>query len=149
MKILKEKAVRYGLKIEHTENFNRANIASTQDASDYARQFYFDDMEIFESFFLILLNNANSVTGYVKISQGGTAGTVVDVKLIAKYAIDSLAKSVILVHNHPSGNILPSDADKLVTRKVTEGLRLLDINVLDHIILSKTRYFSFADEGLI
>lgn len=124
-------------------------MTNSDDVVKFARQFYFDDIEIFESFFIILLNRVNNTIGYVKISQGGTAGTVVDLKLIAFYAIETLSSSVILVHNHPSGNTKPSDADKTITKKVNEGLSLFDINVLDHVILSKESYFSFADEGIL
>lgn len=101
--------------------------------------------------FLLLLNNSNNTLGYVKISQGGITGTVVDIRIIAKYAIESLATAVILCHNHPSGNLKPSEADKILTTKVYKGLELLDIKVLDHIILvpDSEEYFSFADEGLM
>ena len=124
-------------------------MTNSDDVVKFARQFYFDDIEIFESFFIILLNRVNNTIGYVKISQGGTAGIVVDLKLIAFYAIETLSSSVILVHNHPSGNIKPSDADKTITKKIKGGLSLFDINVLDHVILSKESYFSFADEGIL
>lgn len=95
------------------------------------------------------MNRSNNTIGYAKISQGGVAGTVVDVKIIAKYAIDTLASSVILAHNHPSGNTQPSRADKDITQKIKDSLKLFDISVLDHIILTEDEYFSFADEGLI
>jgi DNA repair protein RadC len=91
----------------------------------------------------------NTITGWVKISQGGTAGTVVEVKIIAKYAIDSLSNGVILVHNHPSGNTKPSDSDKDITNKVKNALELFEIKVLDHIIVTEANYYSFADEGII
>jgi DNA repair protein RadC len=106
-------------------------------------------MEIFESVFILLLNQINDTIGYAKISQGGIAGTVVDVRLIAKYAVDSLATAVILAHNHPTGELKPSDADIKITEKVKNGLQILDIKVLDHVILTKNGYYSFADEGII
>jgi len=137
--------------VKEPSDILKAKITSSKDCADYARQFYFEDIEIFESMFIILLNRQNITECWVKISQGGTVGTVVDVKLIAKYAIDGLACSVIMVHNHPSGNNQPSDCDKLITDKIKNGLKLLDINLIDHIILTpETRkYYSFADEGLI
>ena len=101
-----------------------AKITSSKEAADYARQFYFDDIEIYESVFIMLLNRQNNVEGYVKISQGGTAGTVVDVKLITKYAVDSLSSSVIMIHNHPSGNTQPSEPDKNMTTKIKTALNL-------------------------
>jgi DNA repair protein RadC len=130
-------------------SLQKVALTNSNDVVKFARQFYFDDIEIFESFFIILLTRTNNTIGYVKISQGGTAGTVVDMKLIAFYAIETLSAAVILVHNHPSGNTKPSDADKTITKKIKGGLSLFDINVLDHVILSKESYFSFADEGIL
>lgn len=133
---------------EETE-FKRVKITSSKDAAKYARNFFQEDIEIYESFFMILLNRANNTDAYVKISQGGIAGTVVDLKLIAKYAIDCLASGVIVCHNHPSGTLFPSEQDKLITEKIKKALKLLDIKLLDHIILTKDEYFSFADEYLL
>lgn len=142
------KAKNYTLSISPGDpGFKTAVIKQSSDAEQYARQFYGDDLEIMESFFIMLLNKANRVTGWVKISQGGTAGTVVDPKIVAKYAVDSLSASVILCHNHPSGNATPSEADRAITRKIKDGLHLFDIATLDHIILAGDRYFSFADDG--
>jgi DNA repair protein RadC len=97
--------------------------------------------------YILLLDRAHQTVGYAKISQGGTAGTVVDTKIIAKYAIESLAHAVILAHNHPSGNLAPSDADIRITKEVKAGLALFDIHVLDHLILTETAYNSLADAG--
>lgn len=130
-------------------NFKRAQITASKDAATFARQFYFEDIEIYESSFLVLLNQVNNTIGYVKISQGGIVGTVVDVALIAKYAVESLARSVILVHNHPSGTLQPSAADINITEKTRAALDLFSIKVLDHIILTADGYYSFGDEGLI
>lgn len=85
----------------------------------------------------------------VQISVGGVAGTVADPKLIFKSALENLACSMILVHNHPSGNLKPSQADKDLTHKLKEAGRYLDIPILDHLIITETAYFSFADEGII
>jgi DNA repair protein RadC len=84
---------------------------------------------------------------YAKISQGGITGTVVDPRLVAKYAVESLAVGVILAHNHPSGNLKPSTPDKVLTDKVKEGLKYLDIKLLDHIILTNDGYYSMMEEG--
>lgn len=130
-------------------NFPNAKINSSKDAAEFIRQFYGDDIEIFESFFLLLLNRANNTIGYAKISQGGVAGTYVDIKIIAKYAVDSLASGVILAHNHPSGNLNPSNADRQITCRAIEALGLLDIKVLEHIILTADGYYSFADNSEI
>jgi len=128
-------------------NFPEGTIHSSKDSFEFIKQFYLDDIEIFESAFILLLNNANKTIGYAKISQGGITGTVVDPRLIAKYAVESLAVAVILAHNHPSGKLYPSGADKTLTEKVKEGLRYLDIKLLDHIILTNNSYYSMADEG--
>ena len=136
----------YELKKIQTE-FPSVKITTPDQAADFIRQFYFDDIEIFESFFILLLNQANKTIAYAKISQGGIAGTVVDVRIIAKYAVESLAVSVILAHNHPSGNLKPSEADLTITKKIKEGLKILDIKVFDHIILTADSYYSFEDEG--
>ncbi len=129
--------------------FNTCKITSSRSAADCIRQFYGSDIGLFESFFLLLLNRGNKTIGYVKISQGGVCGTVVDPKIVAKYAIDSLASSVILCHNHPSGELRPSMADQDITRKIVEGLNLFDIQTLDHIILSDDGFFSFQDDGIL
>ena len=130
-------------------NFEKVKIISSNDAFQIIKQFYFDDIDIFESFFILCLNRNNQTIAYAKISQGGVAGTVVDIKLIAKYAIDCLASGVILAHNHPSGNLKPSNEDLAITKKVKEGLKILDIQVLDHLILTSQGYLSFGDEGIL
>ena len=102
-----------------------------------------------EEFWLILLNRANKVMRKQNISQGGISGTVADPKLIFNHALNQLASGIILVHNHPSGNTKPSEADKRLTRQLAEAGKLLEIAVLDHIIFTDNSYFSFADESLL
>lgn len=117
-------------------------------AADYARAFYGEDIEIYESAFIILLNHANNAIGWAKISQGGVASTIVDVKIVCKYAIEALATGVIFVHNHPSGNIVSSVADDNLTRRLKEALGICDVRLLDSIVLAPDgRYYSYADEG--
>lgn len=128
-------------------DFQRVKITSSSESADYIRNFYSDDIGIFESCFILLLDRSNHTIGYAKISQGGIAGTVVDIRLIAKYAIDSLASSVILAHNHPSGNLRPSEGDKKITKQALEGLKLLNVELLDHVILTESSHYSFADSG--
>jgi DNA repair protein RadC len=101
----------------------------------------------YEEFWILLLNRSNRIIGRTKISQGGISGTVTDIRIILKIALDNMASSIILCHNHPSGNLIPSDSDVSITEKLKEGGKLMDINVLDHIIVSDTNYYSFADEG--
>jgi len=148
MKTYKTNINLYTLRKIQTE-FPKVKVDSSATAAKFIKQFYSDDIEIFESFFVLLLNSANITTGYAKISQGGIAGTVVDTRLIAKYAVDALAPSVIIAHNHPSGNTRPSHADREITKKIIAGLGLLDIKVLDHLILTEESFLSFADEGLL
>ena len=102
-----------------------------------------------EEFWLLMLNRANRVLGKYKVSQGGLSGTVIDTRIILKKALDNLASSIIVCHNHPSGNKQPSDADVKITEKLKKGAALLEIKLLDHVIIADKSYFSFADEGLI
>jgi DNA repair protein RadC len=138
----------YSLKKEDTD-FEKIKVTNSKDCADYIKQFYSDDIEIYESCFILLLNRANYTIGYAKISQGGVAGTIVDVKIIAKYVIDSLACAVILAHNHPTGNLKASSADLAITDKVIKTLDCMDTKLLDHIILTKDSYLSLSDEGSI
>jgi len=102
-----------------------------------------------EEFWIILLNRANRVIRTHQISQGGTAGTVADPKIVFKLAVDNLASGLILAHNHPSGETTASQADINLTQKIKEAGKLLEIQVLDHLILAGQKYFSFADEGIL
>lgn len=136
----------YSLKYTKTD-IQKTKITTSESASNVIRKFYFDDINIYESFFILLLNKANNTTGFAKISQGGTAGTVVDIKIIAKYAVDSLSSAVIICHNHPSGNKQPSDADLNITKRIKDALLLLDIKLIDHIIITENDFYSFADNG--
>ncbi len=100
-----------------------------------------------EEFWVLLLNRANNIIGKHQISKGGLAGTVVDSKVIFKLALDASASSIIMCHNHPSGNHKPSDADLSLTKRIVEAGKVLDISVLDHLIIAGELYYSFADEG--
>ena len=102
-----------------------------------------------EEFWVILLNRANVVMKKESISMGGVAGTVADPKIIFKKALEQLASSIILVHNHPSGNTKPSAADIALTKKMKEAGQFLDLPILDHIIFTDSDYYSFADEGTL
>ena len=102
-----------------------------------------------EQFFVILLNRGNRLIDTFRISQGGVSGTVADAKLILKLGIEKLASSIILAHNHPSGNTQPSQADLKLTKNISEAAKLMDMSVIDHLIIAGQSYFSFADEGLM
>ena len=102
-----------------------------------------------EEFWILLLSRANKLMEKVRISQGGVSGTITDVRIILQSAFSKLASAMILCHNHPSGNLKPSQADIKITKKIAEAARLMDIAVLDHIIVGDGEYFSFADENLL
>ena len=102
-----------------------------------------------EEFWILFLNHSNRYLDKQCLSKGGLAGTLVDVRLIMKMAIELLASSIALCHNHPSGNMTPSKQDILATRKVKEGGALLDITLIDHVIVADNKYYSFADEGAL
>ena len=109
-----------------------------------------DSIEHIEEFKLMLLTRSNKVLGISSLSKGGTTGTIVDVKLLLQYTIKSNAYAIIICHNHPSGNLQPSDADKNITYKVKSSATIMDIQLLDHIIIiPEGRYLSMTDEGII
>lgn len=106
-------------------------------------------IEFVEQFKVMLTNRANKVLGIFEVSTGGVSGTVADPKLIFAAAIKANACGILLAHNHPSGTTQPSQADIVLTKKIKEGGKLLDVQLLDHIIVTPEGHFSFADEGLI
>lgn len=148
MKTFKSKTHLYELRKLQT-SFPKVQLHTSRDAYNFIKQFYGDDIEIWESFYILCLNAANNTIGFAKISQGGITSTVVDVRLIAMYSMQFGATQIIMCHNHPSGNAQPSDADKRITEKAKEGLKLLDVKVLDHLIITTEKFYSFADEGLL
>lgn len=101
-----------------------------------------------EEFWILYLNNSNKVLSKVQLSVGGITGTLVDARLVFKMALEKGATALILCHNHPSGTLIPSDADKQLTKKLKTAGDSLDINVLDHLIVTERNYFSFVDEGI-
>ena len=105
-----------------------------------------DNIELLEEFKVLFLNRANEVLGIHTLSKGGISGTVVDIRLLFAVALKSAASSIILVHNHPSGNLNPSQADIQLFNKIKEASRFLDINVLDNLIISKDDYYSCNDQ---
>jgi DNA repair protein RadC len=109
---------------------------------------YFEDLN-HEEFWIVLLNRANKVISKHLISKGGQAGTIADPKIIFQTALENHAASIILSHNHPSGNLKPSQADISLTQKLVSAGNMLDISVLDHLIFTNSAYYSFADEGMI
>lgn len=129
----------------------RQKIKSSQDAFAILYDTWdHDTIEHVEEFKLLLLNRSNKVLGLASISKGGINGTITDVRLILQYALKANASAIIIAHNHPSGNLDPSESDKSITRKIKSASEGMDINLLDHlIIISDREYCSFADNGLI
>lgn len=108
-----------------------------------------DKIEFLEQFKVLLLNQANKVLGIYEVSSGGITGTVVDIRLLFAAALKAGATAMIITHNHPSGNTVPSEADKQITRKISEAAVLLDIKLLDHLIITSESYYSFTDQGAL
>lgn len=108
-----------------------------------------ETLQMQEEVKIILLNRSNKVLGIYSLAKGGLTSCIVDVRIILSIALKTLATGIILVHNHPSGNLKPSKADLDITKKLKNSCDLLDISLLDHLIITKDNYFSFADEGLI
>lgn len=140
-------ALELGRRRKLSEVIEKKKISCSRDVSDVFQPLLNDLPH--EEFWTLLLNRSNRIIGKAKISQGGMAGTVTDVRIILKDALERRASSVILCHNHPSGNLQPSDADLKITRKLKEAAALMDIQVLDHLIIADGSFYSFADEGLI
>lgn len=137
----------YKSKVKASE---RPKIANSKDAYEvFLENWDATKIEFVEQFKIMLTNRANKVLGIFELSSGGVSGTVADPKLIFAAAIKANACGLILAHNHPSGTTQPSQSDILLTRKIKEGGKLLEIQLLDHIIVTLDGHFSFADEGLI
>jgi DNA repair protein RadC len=129
---------------------DRFKITCSQDAYNALKNIWDEDqIEFVEEFKILLLNRANKVLGVVPVSKGGSTGTVCDPKIIFAAALKANACGIILAHNHPSGNLSPSEADLQITKKLKEGGRFLEIPVLDHLIVTTESYYSFADQGLL
>jgi DNA repair protein RadC len=140
-------ALEMGRRRKATEPEEKPKVLTSKDTADIFKPLLSDLPH--EEFWILLLNRNNLVLDKFKVSQGGMSGTVIDVRIILKLALENRACSIILCHNHPSGNLIPSEADKEITRKITEAGKHMDIPVLDHLIIGNDVYFSFADEGLI
>ena len=136
----------YKTKVKASE---RPLIRDSKDIYDVLKQIWDENkIEMLEEFKVVFLNRANRVIGVYDASSGGITGTVADPRLILAAAIKSLAVSIILSHNHPSGNLKPSKADEDLTTKIKEAAKYHDIRVIDHMIITSEGYYSFADEVL-
>ncbi|MFL5765486.1 MAG: DNA repair protein RadC [Bacteroidia bacterium] len=140
-------ALELGRRRKETEISKKEKITSSQDVYDLMRPMMLDLPH--EEFWMLILNRANLVVKREMISRGGVAGTVVDSRIIFKAAIENYASSIIICHNHPSGNLKPSDADVKVTKSIRDAGKIMEIPLLDHIIITENGFYSFADEGAL
>ncbi len=138
-------ALELGRRRKDTDYPERKQITSSKDIFQLMFPLY-EDLN-HEEFWIVLLNTANKVMAKHMLSKGGRAGTVVDVKILYEEVLSYKATSIILTHNHPSGNLKPSEADRSITKRIVEAGKLLDIKVLDHLIFANNGYYSFSDEG--
>lgn len=137
----------YKTKVKASE---RPSIKSSKDAAALLQKNWNENkIDFIEQFKVILLNRAHKVLGLFEASSGGVTGTLVDPKLVFSAALKANACGIIVSHNHPSGNLKPSNADEQLTAKLKQGATFLDIQLLDHIIITSEGFFSFADEGLL
>lgn len=141
------------IKVSYMPKFkawDRPMIRSSKDAYEILfNNWDLNRIEMTEQFFILLLNRANHVIGMTEISSGGFAATVVDPKVIFSVALKCAASGLILAHNHPSSNMTPSDAELSITRRIASAGKLLDIEIFDHLIVSRNGYYSFGDQGLL
>jgi DNA repair protein RadC len=140
-------ALELGKRRKMQDIVKQGRISSSADAFNYFQPLIGDLPH--EEIHILFLSRANTIIDSIRASQGGTVGTVMDVKIIMKNALERLAQSIIIAHNHPSGNRNPSQNDISITEKLKQAAAFFDIGVLDHIIIADNSYYSFADEGLI
>jgi len=140
-------ALELGKRRRSAEAKERKSVRSSRDAFEYL---YAEVSDLhYEKFWILLLDQANNVIRSMEVSEGGVSGTVADPKKIFRLALEGNASSIILCHNHPSGQLKPSDADIKITSKLKQSGDMIEIKVLDHIIIGHDEYFSFADEGML
>jgi DNA repair protein RadC len=140
-------ALELGRRRRETETVKRDKITCSKDVFEIMKPIMLDLPH--EEFWLLVLNRSNAVIKKELISRGGVAGTVVDTKIIFKTAVENLASSIIISHNHPSGNLKPSDADIKITKSIKEAGKIMDIPLFDHVIITDSGYYSFNDEGML
>ena len=132
------------------KNLERIKVTNSQILYNLVlKQWDLDLIEFQEEVKIVLLNRANIVLGLYEMSKGGTSGTVVDIKIILGIALKCNASSIVITHNHPSGTLEPSEPDKSITKKLKEACRILDLNLLDHLIVTGQGYYSFSDNLIL
>lgn len=145
LSIVAEVTLSYRPKIRPSQ---RPTVETSSDVYDILVGFWnMDQIELRETFCVILLNTKSKVLGIVELSNGGFSSTVADIRMVFSVALKACARSIIVAHNHPSGNLKPSSADIDLTRKLVAAGKILELPVHDHLILSSEGYFSLADEG--
>ena len=140
------------IQVSYKRNYSKENINSSSQAFETCKQVFSlaeANISLKEYFFILLLNRSNKVIGFYKLSEGGLSGTVADLRLAFSVALKTLASAMIIMHNHPSGNVKPSDCDLKLTRKFKQAGEILDIKVLDSLVIAEDEFLSFADEGLM
>ena len=140
-------ALELGRRRKLAEAEDLPQIKSSKDVADIFQPLLADLQ--YEEFWILFLNRSNKVISRMKLSQGGISGTVTDVRIVMKKAIECLSSGIIVCHNHPSGNLNPSESDTKITQKIKDAGNLMDIQLLDHLIISEKDYYSFADNGLL
>lgn len=140
-------AIELGLRMQSETVISKPKISSSRDVFSLLQP-YISRIQ-HEEFWVIYLNNNNSVVSTMQLSKGGITGTVADIRMLFKKGIEVLATAIIVAHNHPSGKLTPSEADKNLTAKIKEAGNTLDIKLLDHVIVTDKNYLSFSDEGLL
>lgn len=140
-------AMELGRRRKESETVKREKIITSKDVYEIMKPSMMDLPH--EEFWLLMLNRASAVIKKELISRGGVSGTVVDAKIIFKTAVEQYASSIIICHNHPSGNLRPSDADIRLTKNIKEAGKVMEISLLDHLIITEKGFYSFADEGII
>ena len=147
MKIFKSKLREVTAVYKTSDVVPNVKISQSKDVADYIRQVYPVEINIREAMIVLYLNNSNRTLGWSIASIGGLTATLVDTRLVVRDALLTQATGLILIHNHPSGTLKPSESDINITNKVKNAAKLLDIKMLDHLILTEDAYYSFADEG--
>lgn len=147
MKRLKSNLREVSAVYKKNHSVQNIKVASSQDVNAFIRTIYPVEINIREAMVAVFLNNSNNTLGYSVSSIGGITGTLVDVRLILRDALLTQSTAIILVHNHPSGTLQPSQADISITEKVKNAALLMDIKLIDHLIITENQFFSFADEG--
>ena len=140
-------AMELGRRRKESETEKKPKVSGSKEAFDLVKGDLMDLQH--EEFWVLLFNRANRLIKKGRISEGGVSGTVADPKVIYKLALEELASGIIVVHNHPSGNLTPSQSDISLTKKLKEAGKVLEIQLLDHLIVAGQKYFSFADEGIL